>query len=121
MFTDVDTPVVHCQRHILVYHFVYLRPTQGAYEYSYAHGGYSIGAGELLSACDCYCIWGDTSEGGFEKADQETKENPALTGLLRRDIADHVLGGEAFTLTKTAMRWKVHFGLTIFSVIPKTA
>ena len=65
VFTDVDTPVVHCQRHILVYHFVYLRPTQGAHEYSYAHGGYCIGAVELLSACDCYCIWGDTSEGGF--------------------------------------------------------
>ena len=34
VFTDVDTPVVHCQRHIHVYHFVYLRPTQGAHEYS---------------------------------------------------------------------------------------
>ena len=34
VFTDVDTPVVHCQRHIHVYHFVYLRPTQGAHEFS---------------------------------------------------------------------------------------
>ena len=34
VFTDVDTLVVHCQRHIHVYHFVYLRPTQGAHEFS---------------------------------------------------------------------------------------
>lgn len=34
VFTDVDTPVVHCQRHIHVYHFVYLSPTQGAHEFS---------------------------------------------------------------------------------------
>jgi len=27
VFTDVDTPVVHCQRNIQVYHFVYLRKT----------------------------------------------------------------------------------------------
>lgn len=35
MFTDVDTSLVHCQRHIHVYHFVYLRLTQGGHEYSY--------------------------------------------------------------------------------------
>ena len=34
VITDVDTPPVHCQRHIYVYHFVYLRPTQAAHEYS---------------------------------------------------------------------------------------
>ena len=34
VITDVDTPPVHCQRHIHVYHFVYLRPTQGAHEFS---------------------------------------------------------------------------------------
>jgi hypothetical protein len=58
VITDVDTPPVHCQRHIYVYHFVYLRPTQTASEYSIeaALGG----RGRLLSACDCYCIWGDT-------------------------------------------------------------
>ena len=33
VFTDVDTHPVHCQRHIYVYHFVYLRLTQGAHEY----------------------------------------------------------------------------------------
>ena len=25
-----------------------------------SRGGYPEGAGELLSTCDCYCIWGDT-------------------------------------------------------------
>ena len=34
VIADVDTPPVHCQRHIYVYHFVYLRPTQAAHEYS---------------------------------------------------------------------------------------
>ena len=34
VITDGDTPPVHCQRHIYVYHFVYLRPTQAAHEYS---------------------------------------------------------------------------------------
>ena len=34
VITDVDTRPVHCQRHIYVYHFVYLRPTQAALEYS---------------------------------------------------------------------------------------
>ena len=42
------------------------------------------------------------------------KKNPALTGLLRREITDHVLRGESFTLTKTAMCWKVQSCLTIF-------
>ena len=58
VFTDVDTPPVHCQRHIYVYHFVYLRPTQAAHEYSIEVA--FRGPRGLLSACDCYCIWGDT-------------------------------------------------------------
>ena len=58
VFTDVDTPVVHCQRHIHVYHFVYLRPTQGAHEFSIWIT--LRGRGECFVACDCYSIRGDT-------------------------------------------------------------
>jgi len=58
VITDVDTPPVHCQRHIYVYHFVYLRLTQGVHEYSI--GVAFRGPGGLLSTCDCYCTWGDT-------------------------------------------------------------
>ena len=63
MFTDVDTPVVHCQRHIHVYHFVYLRPTQGAHEFSIWIT--LRGRGECFVAFDCYSIRGDTLEGGL--------------------------------------------------------
>jgi hypothetical protein len=60
VITDVDTPPVHCQRHIYVYHFVYLRPTQAAHEYSIEA---ALGGRErLLRSSDCYCIWGDTVE-----------------------------------------------------------
>ena len=31
-------------------------------------GGYPQGAGELLSACSCCCIWGDTLEVVLEEA-----------------------------------------------------
>jgi len=58
VFTDVDTPVVHCQRHIHIYHFVYLRPTQGAHEFSIWIT--LRGRGECFVACDCYSIRGDT-------------------------------------------------------------
>jgi hypothetical protein len=64
VITDVDTPPVHCKRHFYVYHFVSLRPTQTASEYSIeaALGG----AGWVLIACDCYCIWGDTLDAYFK-------------------------------------------------------
>ena len=67
VITDVDTPPVHCQRHIYVYHFVYLRPTQAAHEYSI--GVAFRGPGGLLSACacDCYCSRIDTKMASFAK------------------------------------------------------
>ena len=63
VFTDVDAPVVHCQRHIHVYHFVYLRPTQGPHEFSIWLA--FRGRGESFVTCDCYSIRGGTLEGGF--------------------------------------------------------
>jgi hypothetical protein len=60
---DVDTPPVHCQRHIYVYHFVYLRPTQAAHEYSIEA---ALGGRErLLRSCDCYSIRGDNLGVGY--------------------------------------------------------
>jgi hypothetical protein len=66
VFTDFDTPVVHCQRHIHVYHFVYLRPTQGAHDFSIWVS--FRGRGECFVTCDCYSIRGDTLGGGFGNA-----------------------------------------------------
>jgi len=65
VITDVDTRPVHCQRHIYVYHFVYLRPTQAALEYSI--GVAFRGGGGAAESCDCYCIWGGTSEADLKK------------------------------------------------------
>ena len=54
VFNDVETPVVHYQRNIHVYHFVYLRPTQGAQKFSVclAFGSRT----ECFVTCDCYSI-----------------------------------------------------------------
>ena len=65
VITDVDTRPVHCQRHIYVYHFVYLRPTQAALEYSI--GVAFRGGGGAAESCDCHCIWGGTSEADLKK------------------------------------------------------